>query len=217
MRSIHIDLQPWVHRLELKKGRTHGEHATAHGGAASLDVGIAFEHLGVVLHHAACDVAVLLMSQRTEVAPVPLCVVYDVGQQLAEVESQLGEFLRLVSLLQDTKRGKISLAATHIARTVTTIVADIEWMLSGRWRCLWGSDGVRIEPIIGGSKVAVGLNLVEDCLCPCGGTADDEYSEQDKRLTGGLPTSHTHLAFEGNTGGNRSIRSKDSDPQAAEG
>ena len=145
----------------------HRQDAAINHRTAGIDShSLALEDFGEVLSDTLADAMMLTLTNGGQVAKAKGGSLIKLLQLCQRLLSYGGQFSLLVGLAQGAKHTLIDIVANEPARTVTTIVREIEGhIVHGGWRILEVRELTVVIYIVGTCQPRVGLDIVTSGLC----------------------------------------------------
>ena len=165
------DAQFGVEALQFLQGVLHRKDAANDDGALSIDIGHALEHLREALVHSVGYAAVLFGTEQGEFAQSLVGLVAQQRHAAQHILSIGSEFAHGVGSGEHLEGSVVVVLAYEVARTVTSVVADVVGLVAFRGWCEFLLLGSRIGIVVAARLEDVLLELLTRRLCPSGGTS----------------------------------------------
>ena len=161
LRGLHGDLQRRLLLKQFYERRAHRLDTARHDSTESLHPGPRMEHLGEVEHHSAGYCAMLLASIARQLAPATLGVSHHQLHLLEHTLSRRCQFIETVGMSHHLEGNVETTAAADIARTMPTVMREIEGLLACRSRCVDSLDTVGIGIVVTSGEGGISLDKVD--------------------------------------------------------
>ena len=153
-----------THKFVAEGCHTH-QH-TRNDSRLGVDIVSLFEYLLVVLVHTRRDLSMLLLTLNRQLTATTIGIDLGAGHTVENILTKVGQFVEMCCIGKDIICTIELLVTKHIARAVTTIVADIEGFIPLRCGSLLLELG-RIEAIYAQSIARIAEDLLASRLLLC--------------------------------------------------